>query len=132
MIMSEVGRAATERAAKLLGAYLRGLRTQLGWTQASLGGMMRVDSVTRRRWELGIFSPSNSNPKRPAETYGLTLAADGSQVMVDPECVETEGLHVGGLYVARVGDRLVTIHIRIASRFTHRPQAGTMSPTSGS
>jgi transcriptional regulator with XRE-family HTH domain len=68
---SGVARTATKNAAKRLGTYLRGLRKGQGWTQSELAEMVEVDAVTIRRWELGMFSPSQGNSERLADIYGV-------------------------------------------------------------
>ncbi len=68
-------RQSKKRIAERLGAYLRSLRQQKGWTQSLAGEAVGVDSVTIRRWELGLFSPSENRIARVAEAYGVEVSA---------------------------------------------------------
>lgn len=68
-----VARTATREAARRLGKHLKGLRTVRAWTQKQVAAEIGVDSVTLRRWELGIFSPSLENMERLATSYEVSL-----------------------------------------------------------
>ena len=68
-----VARTATKDAAKRLGIHLRKLRTDHAWTQRFVADEIGVDSVTVRRWELGMFSPSQESMERLANVYGVEL-----------------------------------------------------------
>lgn len=66
-----VRRTARGHTAKRIGSYLRNLRHQSGWTQYQTAEALDVDAVTVRRWELGIYTPSQKNLERLADVYGL-------------------------------------------------------------
>lgn len=68
-----VAKTATREAARRLGTHLRALRTARGWTQRQVAGEVGVDSVTLRRWELGMFSPSQVNMERLAAIFEVDL-----------------------------------------------------------
>lgn len=70
-----VAKTASRHASKRLGAHLRDLRKKAGWTQSYAGEIIGVDSVTVRRWEMGVFSPSQENIERLAELYGVQMEA---------------------------------------------------------
>ena len=67
-------RETRKRVAERLGAYLRPLRQQKGWTQSLAGQAVGVDAVTIRRWELGLFSPSSNRIGQVAEAYGVDVS----------------------------------------------------------
>ncbi len=73
-MINRVSTIATRQAARQLGAHLRDLRRQRGWTQTYAGEVIGVDPVTVRRWELGTFSPSGINLERVAAAYGVQVA----------------------------------------------------------
>ena len=93
---SGVARTATRNAAKRLGTYLRGLRTEQGWTQSELAEMVEVDAVTIRRWELGMFSPSLTNSERLADIYGVGVEDLMSAANVEPTQTDAAGLPLRG------------------------------------
>lgn len=68
-------RGSRKRVAERLGSYLRLLRQKKGWTQSLAGEAVGVDTVTIRRWELGLFSPSSNRIGRVAEAYGVEVSA---------------------------------------------------------
>ena len=68
-----VSKTATKNAARRLGAHLRGMRTGRAWTQRQVAAEVGVDTVTLRRWELGIFSPSLDNMERVATVLGVDV-----------------------------------------------------------
>jgi SOS-response transcriptional repressor LexA len=66
-----INRDSKTRVAKRFGDYLRSLRRQKGWTQSRAGEAVGVDTVTIRRWELGLFSPSSNRFAQVAAAYGV-------------------------------------------------------------
>lgn len=68
-----VAKTATKNASKRLGTHLRALRTERTWTQRLVANEVGVDSVTLRRWELGMFSPSLENLERLAAIFEVDL-----------------------------------------------------------
>lgn len=84
-----VARTATREAAKRLGTHLRGLRNARAWTQRQVADEVEVDSVTLRRWELGMFSPSQENMERLATLFGVGLESL-MQVVSAPEAASGE------------------------------------------
>lgn len=77
------------RNAQRLGEYLRSLRRQKGWTQSRAGQAVGVDTVTVRRWELGLFSPSNNRIDRVAKAYGVEVSEliDASKALQDNDSI---------------------------------------------
>lgn len=94
-----VAKTASRHAAKRLGTHLRGLRKQAGWTQFYAGEIVGVDSVTVRRWEMGVFSPSQENMERLAKIYGVQM--EELLEVASPEVLPRNGsdVLVGG-YIA--------------------------------
>ena len=93
---SGVARTAIRNAAKRFGTYLRSLRTGQGWTQSELAEMVEVDTVTIRRWELGIFSPSLGNSERLADIFGVGVEDLMSAANIEPTQTDGAGVHVRG------------------------------------
>ncbi len=70
---SVVGRPAAKEAGVRVGRYLAELRKRAGLTQSQVGRALGVWTVTVRRWELGIVSPSQENLEKVAGLYGVTV-----------------------------------------------------------
>jgi transcriptional regulator with XRE-family HTH domain len=58
----------------LLGKNIKGRRNQLGWTQATLAELVRVDVETISRIERGAIVPSILKLEQIADVLGLPLA----------------------------------------------------------
>ncbi len=58
----------------LLGKNIKGRRNQLGWTQATLAELVRVDVETISRIERGAIVPSVLKLEQVASVLGLPLA----------------------------------------------------------
>ena len=65
---------ATSPLPKLLGKNIRERRNQLGWTQATLAELVRVDMETISRIERGAVLPSILKLEQVASVLGLPLA----------------------------------------------------------
>ncbi len=55
--------------ARAVGSRLRELRRAKGWTQAQAAEKMGVQTVTLRRWELGLSAPSRATLRQLTDLY---------------------------------------------------------------
>ena len=65
---------STSPLPRLLGKNIKARRSQLGWTQATLAELVRVDVETISRIERGAIVPSVLKLEQIAEVLGLPLA----------------------------------------------------------
>lgn len=64
-------RVISKAASKQIGQFLRLLRLEQHWTQTHVAEMLGVNSVTVRRWELGLREPSEKSLDDLAGIYDI-------------------------------------------------------------